>query len=205
MKSVFNRLLTIKQGLPKNFVFNVSIYKTSSEYTRFTRRKWAHPGERNFPCWAQPTSKYILSILVVKHSQISFRSFCYHVNKSWSFSRDRISSIQRLIVTIANLDHSQSWLKYCTNRLIMASSRKNNLLTDVQRSILSRYFDQGMTGKGQAHNDLIEQASAEAKVTKETVKVRLYWLKCFYRFHIFMLDSSVNMECCLDPFLSSRW
>ena len=32
MKSVFNRLLTIKQGLPKNFVFNVSIYKTSSEY-----------------------------------------------------------------------------------------------------------------------------------------------------------------------------
>ena len=24
MKSVFNRLLTIKQGLPKNFVFNVS-------------------------------------------------------------------------------------------------------------------------------------------------------------------------------------
>lgn len=52
----------------------------------------------------------------------------------------------------------------------MASTRKNNLLTDVQRSILSRYFDQGMTGKGQAHNDLIEQASAEAKVTKETVK-----------------------------------
>ena len=83
----------------------------------------------------------------------------------------------------------------------MAPSRKNNLLTDVQRSILSRYFDQGMTGKGQAHNDLIEQASAEAKVTKETVKVRLYWLKCFYRFHIFMLDSSVNMECCFDPFM----
>ncbi|PFX33118.1 hypothetical protein AWC38_SpisGene1976 [Stylophora pistillata] len=31
-------------------------------------------------------------------------------------------------------------------------------------------FDQGRTGKGQAHNHLTEQASAEAKVAKETVK-----------------------------------
>ncbi|XP_028514967.1 uncharacterized protein LOC110239457 [Exaiptasia diaphana] len=51
----------------------------------------------------------------------------------------------------------------------MASSRKYSLLTDVQRSVLSRYFDEGMTGKGQANNTLIEKAS-EAKVSKETIK-----------------------------------
>ncbi|KXJ21546.1 hypothetical protein AC249_AIPGENE1066 [Exaiptasia diaphana] len=52
----------------------------------------------------------------------------------------------------------------------MASLRKYNLIRDVQRPVLSRYFDQGMTGKVLANNTLIEKASEEAKVSKQTVK-----------------------------------
>lgn len=51
------------------------------------------------------------------------------------------------------------------------ASKKYNLLSDVQRQILSKHYEEGMTGKGKAHLDTIKRASDEAGITIETVKV----------------------------------
>ena len=47
------------------------------------------------------------------------------------------------------------------------------LLTDVQRNILKRYFENGMIGTGQQHQEQIAQAAEEADLSKNQVGVGL--------------------------------
>ena len=49
-----------------------------------------------------------------------------------------------------------------------------SLLTDVQKNVLKRHFDNGMVGIGRQYREMITRAAEETNLTRDKVEVRLY-------------------------------
>lgn len=56
----------------------------------------------------------------------------------------------------------------------MSGRSKYQRISDIQREVLVRYYDKGMTSKAISHQTMIEAAAKEAKLSEERVKVREY-------------------------------
>ena len=48
-----------------------------------------------------------------------------------------------------------------------------DLLTDIQKSILKRYYDEGMVGTGRQYREIINRAAEETKLARTKVEVSL--------------------------------
>ena len=59
------------------------------------------------------------------------------------------------------------------SKVVKPRAQRYTLLTDVQRNILKRYFENGMIGTGQQHQEQIAQAAEEADLSKNQVGVGL--------------------------------
>lgn len=59
------------------------------------------------------------------------------------------------------------------SKVVKPRAQRYTLLTDVQRNILKRYFEKGMIGTGQQHQEQIARAAEEADLSKNQVGVGL--------------------------------
>lgn len=50
-----------------------------------------------------------------------------------------------------------------------------NMLTDVQKNILKRYYDGGMVGTGRQYDEIITRVAEETGLRKNKVEVSLHW------------------------------
>ena len=51
------------------------------------------------------------------------------------------------------------------SKVVKPRAQRYTLLTDVQRNILKRYFENGMIGTGQQHQEQIARAAEEADLS----------------------------------------
>ena len=59
------------------------------------------------------------------------------------------------------------------SKVVKPRAQRYTLLTDVQRNILKRYFENGMIGTGLQHQEQIARAAEEADLSKNQVGVGL--------------------------------
>ena len=59
------------------------------------------------------------------------------------------------------------------SKVIKPRAQRYTLLTDVQRNVLKRYFENGMIGTGRQHQEQIARAAEEADLSKNQVGVGL--------------------------------
>ena len=54
-----------------------------------------------------------------------------------------------------------------------ARAQTYSMLTDIQKNILKRHFDNGMVGIGRQYQEMVTHAAEETNLTKDKVEVRL--------------------------------